>query len=571
MWTLYDPAGQPVPLGDLSVSVQTDGGDMPTSDAPPTLTLHLTPRQRSTVPALHDMLTRALNPQRATTATPAALHYAGRTRTLRLPVVYAGGLAGDGTGDAPLALTLHTCAATWAAATASTTDLPTATGLPAGYLYYRDAAGGWHTAPGGTANGGINALLATPDGTCSIAGGFLPYVLHYQPAAAPADQWQPLPGLNGEATCLARAADGTLYAGGYFDSPALFVARYHTASATWQPLGTPAVLPFALHHLPDGRLVAGGGAAVVGNEHYTQYWDGQQWQGMGNPGGVVNALHHNGTVLLAGGDLPGGVVWWDGLATWYPLGEGLHNSDGSTPTVNALLPLPDGRIVAGGSFDRAGALPAAGLAIWDGYRWQSPGAGLDDTVTALAALPDGGVLVGGAFAYAGETYVTSGLAHWSGSAWLPLPVQRTHPGSATAVATLPDGSVLVGYRSSSDGYAANTTTVVQGGSAAARPWLTLAGPARLYHLANHTTGAVLACDVRLLAGETLTLDLRPPQPTLTSDTRGTLLGGLVPGSVLGQWHLLPGANAVSLLARDALAPARLHWHAAYWHHTGGDL
>ena len=58
----------------------------------------------------------------------------------------------------------------------------------------------------------------------------------------------------------------------------------------------------------------------------------------------------------------------------------------------ALLVLPNGDLVAGGSMTTAGSSPADRIARWDGVSWQAMGSGPGALVQALAVMPNGDIV-----------------------------------------------------------------------------------------------------------------------------------------------------------------------------------
>lgn len=64
--------------------------------------------------------------------------------------------------------------------------------------------------------------------------------------------------------------------------------------------------------------------------------------------------------------------------------------------------MPDGSVIAAGTFTAVNGAPANNTARWNGgTNWSSLGSGVDAGVFALTALPSGGVAVGGYFSNAG--------------------------------------------------------------------------------------------------------------------------------------------------------------------------
>lgn len=196
----------------------------------------------------------------------------------------------------------------------------------------------------------------------------------------------------------------------------------------------------------DGFVVAGwflqaGGIAVS----HIAHWNGHGvWSDLG--GGANDTVFALATTvsgeLVAGGDFTviGGVAAnrvarWDGTQ-WHPFGGGLAGLQG---TVRALLPMPDGSLLAGGNF----AGPGGGgnsLARWDGTSWQTFGGGCDWFLTHLGLAPNGDVFAVGTFTQIGGV-VANGVARWDGSTWHPLGVGIG--GYMNGMAVLPNGDLVV--------------------------------------------------------------------------------------------------------------------------------
>lgn len=95
--------------------------------------------------------------------------------------------------------------------------------------------------------------------------------------------------------------------------------------------------------------------------------------------------------------------------------------------VAALAVMPNGDLIAGGSFTAAGGGAANCIARWDGSAWAPVGTGLTRfaagfplaSVAALAVLPNGDLIAGGSFTAADGVFVNR-IARWNGSLWLPL-------------------------------------------------------------------------------------------------------------------------------------------------------
>jgi hypothetical protein len=196
----------------------------------------------------------------------------------------------------------------------------------------------------------------------------------------------------------------------------------------WEALGEGTNGPvYAIAVLPNGDIVAGGGFTSAGGVAANRIarWNGSQWLPMGAGfNGEVKALAvmSNGD-LIAGGEfwwLPGNaqasaIAIWNG-SSWSELGGGMS---GNGRCVWALAAMPNGDLIAGGTFSRAGGVPASNIARWDGANWSAIGSGTDGTVYAIEPLDNGDLVAGGAFSNSGLVQ-TNNVARWNGSSWLAL-------------------------------------------------------------------------------------------------------------------------------------------------------
>ncbi|MBL8732686.1 MAG: hypothetical protein JNN13_09990, partial [Planctomycetes bacterium] len=162
-----------------------------------------------------------------------------------------------------------------------------------------------------------------------------------------------------------------------------------------------------------------------------------------------------------------------------PLGAGVGN------TVYALAVLPNGDLVAGGHFDTAGGAPASRVARWDGAAWYPLGAGMGTTyapytyydVESLLALPDGDVLAAGSFDLANGGLVDC-VARWNGTNWEAVAGGVGGGGSAFALAMTPTGRVAV----------AGSFNLAGGAPAGRFAWLDSSCPAATTTVGNGCTG-----------------------------------------------------------------------------------
>jgi hypothetical protein len=145
----------------------------------------------------------------------------------------------------------------------------------------------------------------------------------------------------------------------------------------------------------------------------------------------------NGEVLVGGrfsraGNVPAAsIARWDGVA-WHALGSGVGGQPLFMPDVQVIRQLASGDVFVGGSFWTAGGLTLNGGALWNGSGWSAMG-GPGHVITALQ-LPDGDVVVGLMSAGAG-------LRRWSGTSWNSM---GPADGAVCALALRPNGDLLAG-------------------------------------------------------------------------------------------------------------------------------
>lgn len=141
-----------------------------------------------------------------------------------------------------------------------------------------------------------------------------------------------------------------------------------------------------------------------------------------------------GTFTTAGGVAANSIVQWTGTS-WSPLGTGI---DGS---VYALAVLSNGQLVAGGDFVTAGGVPANSIARWNGSSWSAFGSGVNGIVTALAVQNNGTIVAGGTFRSL-EASDPEYLARWTGTSWASF--GSGVDGAVISLAILPNGNLVAG-------------------------------------------------------------------------------------------------------------------------------
>ena len=98
-----------------------------------------------------------------------------------------------------------------------------------------------------------------------------------------------------------------------------------------------------------------------------------------------------GSFRIAGTVVTKNIALYDPMTgAWSALGAGINPPlPWATGQVNALAVLPNGNLVAAGSFWTAGTVAAANIAQWDGTAWSPLGSGFDNQVYALTVLSNG--------------------------------------------------------------------------------------------------------------------------------------------------------------------------------------
>ena len=340
-------------------------------------------------------------------------------------------------------------------------DFASAGGTPANHIARWDGSS-WAAMPG-LPNLPITDLAVLPNGDliANPGGGINGSGALWRWNGTAWSSFATLGGFYSTTTSLNVVDNGDLVVGGSFSGiggvTAANLARWD--GATWHAVGTATNPPYpnATTLLPGGDLIVGGQFSAIGPlvARSVARWNGSQWSALGGGPGVpiaaqtwladgrhivattdARVLRRDGATwtalgsalpgtirdvrVLANGDLVAAGYWtiyspaptarllrWDGLG-WQPFAGPLTNSSGTLPIVNALLPLPNGDVVAGGIFTNAGGQLANNVAIWNGSSWTPLQQGVQGQVLALARLPDGDLVVGGDF------FTASG----SGGTWL---------------------------------------------------------------------------------------------------------------------------------------------------------
>jgi hypothetical protein len=153
-----------------------------------------------------------------------------------------------------------------------------------------------------------------------------------------------------------------------------------------------------------------------------------------------------GMFTNAGSQPASRVASWNG-SSWQPLGSGVqYVSQLSLTNINTLLPMPDGRLFAGGLFTQAGGAIANRMAFWDGSNWSAMDSGVTGNanaeVRAVITMPNGDLAIGGWFTNVAGT-AANNLAIYSAAThqWTSLGLLPSE--TVRALAVLPGGTLAV--------------------------------------------------------------------------------------------------------------------------------
>lgn len=241
-------------------------------------------------------------------------------------------------------------------------------------------------------------------------------------------------GVNAGVASLVVMPNGDLVAAGLFSSAAGFpvnkIARWN--GAQWLPMGSGLTeVAAALAVTPGNGHLYAGGTQFGGNRYfaYLQRWNGSSWSSVGsiafNRDAEVNALMaaNDGTLIVGGAfSAVGGlantsnIARWNG-SSWSAIGTGVGTQ--AAGKVSALAKLPDGDIIAGGTFSTVGGEPMSNIARWNGDSWVGLGEGLPGGVGALAVMPNGDVVATGDFNTINGVTVNR-VARWNGKEWAAM-------------------------------------------------------------------------------------------------------------------------------------------------------
>jgi hypothetical protein len=380
-------------------------------------------------------------------------------------------------------------------------------------------------------------------------------------------------GINSYVNDLAFDAAGNLYIGGNFTDAGGAtgdrIVKWNGSSLS--SLGTGAAnVVTKIIVASDGNVYAGGLNTFggVANTFAIAKWNGSNWTalGTGADGGFVYGLvedkdgniYAGGTFTSMGGVASTNLIAkWNGSA-WVSVGGGVGTGTG----VYAFSVSDNNVISAGGDFTVIGGTSAVNFASWNGSKWISLNSQLNDQVDTIIEK-DNIQYLAGEFTTAGDVAIADRVAVYLGNGvYQPLDINL--PGTPTALRLLFDNldNLYLGFSTSGNAETAGDDIITNSGTAVTYPIITVTGPGLLRQIVNTTTGkGMYFNNLTLLAGEVITMDLRPDKLTMVSTFRGNIKSYLLKGSNL-DFPLMPGSNRIATFidgTTDSNTTATMQW------------
>jgi len=234
-------------------------------------------------------------------------------------------------------------------------------------------------------------------------------------------------------------------------------SNWHSLDFPNHELGQNFVTVNAIAFYNDELYIGGGFRDASGVRVNIAKYDGQNWQTVG--GGLVgqfaavfdlevygNELYVSGRFNTTEGNLENSIIRWDGN-NWIGLGGGVYNEGDEFGGVYDLE-IIDGKLIVGGSFNRAGNIGANSIASWDGEAWCTFTNDYINGVNTIAEY-NGELYIGGGFETIGSDTLNF-VTKWAGGNYSDTcvtisgiedvnlePIQLTiYPNPTTATTTL---------------------------------------------------------------------------------------------------------------------------------------
>ena len=361
-------------------------------------------------------------------------------------------------------------------------------------------------------------------------------------------------GINASVLEITFDAAGNLYIGGNFtnlgDANGDYIVKFDGTNITSLGTGLNNYC-YKIAIDSNGYIYAGGfftEAGGVANTARIAKWDGSVWTplstGLNNYVNDIVIDKFNNLYIVGGftnaGDANGDyVVKWTGSG-WVSLGTG------SNALLYAAVLDDNNNLYVGGHCTDLGGVTVSYWGRWNGQKWEALGLGTNNIVHKILPYKDS-YFLSGVFTGAGNVSITNRIVKYLGNG-IYSPLDILFPGNPVVNDIFFDNqeNLYVGYSTAGTATVAGYTTITNN-NAPSYPVLEFTGIGALQQINNYDTGkGIYFNGLTLLAGEVVTLDLRPDKQTITSSFRGNVKSYLVTGSNL-DFPLIQGTNNIAVL------------------------
>jgi hypothetical protein len=244
---------------------------------------------------------------------------------------------------------------------------------------------------------------------------------------------------------------------------------------------------------------------------------------------------------------------------------------GGTPQCIDIEILDNGILYAGGEFTTAGGTSAINIAKWNGSTWFAMGSGTNGIISGIRYNENDGLLyIGGAFTVAGGIGLAYGTAIWNGTGWAHLDLSLPGTWAAQDFA-FNRSDIYIGFTTAGASTGSYLNAITNNGTRTAYPRIIIerngGTSAVVEWIKNENTGDTLWFNYSLLDGERITINLVPGSISIISTLFGNVQRGILRGSDLAKWHLLPGANSITVFVDQAGGPTMTQYiiyRNTYW-------
>lgn len=244
----------------------------------------------------------------------------------------------------------------------------------------------------------------------------------------------------------------------------------------------------------------------------------------------------------------GGVAAADYIAAW----NGVAWVSIGTPNDNVYQARDiGGRLFAVGAYTTIDGVTYNRIAYYTGSTWVALGTGLDAAAYSVALDEAGYVWVMGTFTTAGGVAILDKLALWTGSSWLPAPLDMPSSPYSTGNPMFyhaPSGYFLLGNKA--NGNAVLPGATIRNTAATVYPTVRVEGSGTLLLIENYTTGEAIRFDgngLPIATSETIEVICDRGGVKIISSIRGDISHYVQPGSS-ATIHLAPGENTLNVYA-----------------------